>query len=438
MSPMRKLLIPLLATVGVAALALTVPDILRKNRPDWPTPGQAGPVLGNLAPGSAQVWFRASPGAGGLRLRFGEGGAFDQDAGLVTPSSDADYCIRWTIRDLPPDAEIAYRIEDADGKMISPPQTFRSPGAGGLSGVLIAGSCADEKEGTSALWRKVAAANPAALLLLGDTPYIDTTDLSAQRIRYRDVAATPGFAELAARVPVYSVWDDHDFGGNDRDGTLPGKENSLRAFREYRVNPSYGDGTEGLYFSFTCGEMEVFVLDTRWFAGLEKLPEGGRSLLGAKQREWLRRGLKASTKPFKVMASGVVWHDGIGDGKKDAWPVYAEEREALFRFIGAERISGVMVLGGDIHQSLFALLPVKEQAGYDIPCWTSSPLHGRNHKTIPGAAAGQIYRGVEPHVWLELSTQADTGGGPTLTGRIMSVDGRALFERMIPAAVLVR
>jgi len=41
-------------------------------------------------------------------------------------------------------------------------------------------------------------------------------------------------------------------------------------------------------------------------------------------------------------------------------------------------------------------------------------------------------------VWLELSTQPYTGGGPTLTGRMMSVDGRTLFERMIPAATLAR
>lgn len=137
---MRKILIALILTGAVAALALTVPDILRKNRPDWPTPEQAGPVLGNLLAGSAQVWFRATPGAGGLRLRFGSGNAFDQDAGLVTPSADSDFCVRWTLRDLPPDADVAYRIEDADGKIVSQPQTFRSPAAGGLSGVLVAGS----------------------------------------------------------------------------------------------------------------------------------------------------------------------------------------------------------------------------------------------------------------------------------------------------------
>ena len=66
--------------------------------------------------------------------------------------------------------------------------------------------------------------------LLGDTPYIDTTDLKVQRRRYREFSAeVPAFADLVAHTPVYGTWDDHDFGRNDTDGNLEGKANSRQS-----------------------------------------------------------------------------------------------------------------------------------------------------------------------------------------------------------------
>jgi hypothetical protein len=85
------------------------------------------------------------------------------------------------------------------------------------------------------------------LVLLGDTPYIDTTDLARQRKRYGEFFSQPGMAEWLSSTPLAAVWDDHDFGLNDTDGRLKGKERSLQAFREWHANASFGTGTEGVY-----------------------------------------------------------------------------------------------------------------------------------------------------------------------------------------------
>ena len=95
---------------------------------------------------------------------------------------------------------------------------------------LAIGSCAREGPDSRAVWRRMAAVDPDAIVLLGDTPYIDSTDLAVQRRRYAEFAAVPEFADLLRNRPLYATWDDHDYGLNDSDGRLDGKENARRAY----------------------------------------------------------------------------------------------------------------------------------------------------------------------------------------------------------------
>ena len=168
---------------------------------------------------------------------------------------------------------------------------------------LAIGSCAREDLGSSAVWRRMFALDPHAVVLLGDTPYIDSTVLEVQRTRYGEFATVPDFATLLRNRPLYTTWDDHDFGANDTNGRLDGKANSRRAFIEYHANPSYGDGQQGIYTKFRRGGVEVFLLDTRYFAGTEPSPvaAGQPTLLGGQQWEWLREELRASSAPFQIV-----------------------------------------------------------------------------------------------------------------------------------------
>ena len=153
-----------------------------------------------------------------------------------------------------------------------------------------------------------------------------------------------------------SVWDDHDFGRNDVDGRLSGKENSRAAFVEARTGGPwqgpYGSDGEGIHSSFRRGPFEVFLLDTRWFARTEQSEHDPEqfSLLGAAQWEWLREGLRASEAPFKVLAQGAIWQDKK-NGETDDLFTYWYERDALLDLVEREGIGGVVLLGGDIHVS---------------------------------------------------------------------------------------
>ena len=242
--------------------------------------------------------------------------------------------------------------------------------------VLAFGSCASAvKFPVQPIWKLIAAAQPHAVVLLGDTPYIDSTDLEAQRAGYRAFFAREDVAALRAQAPFYCTWDDHDFGTNDCDGRIAGKENSRRAFVEAHPERGYGVDGEGIFVRFRHGPVEVFLLDTRWFMRTEPSPCGeGLTVLGRKQWTWLCAGLRASTAPFKILASGMVWNDAVRPLKTDYWGALPAERAALFAFLGNERIAGVVLVSGDIHRSRVIRHATREGVGYELTELITSPL----------------------------------------------------------------
>jgi len=269
-----------------------------------------------------------------------------------------------------------------------------------------------------------------ALVLLGDTPYIDTTDLDVQRKRYREFAAVPAFANLVAHTPVYSTWDDHDFGRNDTDGNLPGKENSRQAFCENRPNPSYGEHNQGIYTKFTVGPVEVFLLDTRWFARTEISKNNVPTLLGAQQWEWLERSLNESTAPFKILACGMIFNGSTRLGKTDHWGDYPTEYFRLLSILKRHVISGVTLVSGDIHWSRAIKHDTKSKIGYDLIEFITSPIH---EKLIPAANAshdGDLFSVGEINSFLLLNA-SEKDGVQTLNMTITNASGESLYSQTV-------
>jgi alkaline phosphatase D len=174
---------------------------------------------------------------------------------------------------------------------------------------------------------------------------------------------------------VYSTWDDHDFGRNDTDGNLEGKENSRQAFSEHRPNPSVGENGQGIYTSFKLGPAEVFLLDARWFARTETSKQGISTLLGKQQWTWLERSLTASTAPFKIIASGMIFNGATRSGKTDHWGDYPTEYFRLLSIIKKHTVQGVALVSGDIHWSRVIQHDTKKYIGYDLIEFITSPIH---------------------------------------------------------------
>ena len=399
-----------------------------------------GPMIGRLTPYTAQVWARLPPedGNGRSRLLVEDTADGTLSRWNAVASKPNDWCVTWKVTGLKPATEYSYRVRQGGnlvfgGKALK----FRTPDADGEDAVvrLGFGSCAEDDAASSRVFDQVIATECDAMVLLGDTPYIDSTELAVQRRKHRAFLWLDGLRKLARNRPVYATWDDHDFGGSNSDGSLNGKELARQAFSEYRAHPPFGLEDEGIFSRFRHGPVEVFLLDARYFAGAGDGPvEGAPTLLGKQQWKWLTEGLRASTAPVKVLASGAVWHD-LPPEKPDCWARYAAERDALFRFIGEQSVSGVVLVSGDLHQSRIVEHKTIAPAGYSIVEFVASPIHAHTEPDANTPHPGLLKHLDAPNVFLQLEIDTLTDSG-TVTGRYVNKDGEVLHEEILALALL--
>jgi len=194
----------------------------------------------------------------------------------------------------------------------------------------------------------LARTNVDLLLMLGDNVYSNTNDPVVQRRFYFEQRDTAGWRGLAPRLPIYAIWDDHDFGPDNSDGTMRGKELCLRTFKEHWANPAYGEpDNPGVYFKFRRSDVDFFMLDGRYYRDPNKATNlTHKTMLGEKQLAWLKRELKESRATIKVLASGGEWQ---ANGTEDSWRSFKRERDDLFKFVQDNSIGGVLLISGDRH-----------------------------------------------------------------------------------------
>lgn len=394
-----------------------------------------GPILGHTDETSGMVWIRAAaagehtleitPGAGGKPLLLKQ-----------TASAADDLCLHWRVTGLQPGTKYRYRLLQ-NGKEIAADAAqvlTTAPKADAPAKVRLAiSSCAHEDAGSRAVWQRMAAEEVDAVVLIGDTPYIDSTDLAKQTQRHRQFAAVPEYQALLKSRPCWWTWDDHDFAGNDASGLAQGKENVRLTFTRYRPQPAFGDGTGGIYNSFRRGPVEVFVLDTRWFSmtGPSFASSIKPTMLGTKQWEWLQKGLLASTAPFKLLACGVIWDDKENT-ESDDWGTYKHELTAIQKFIGEKRIPGVILVGGDIHASRVLKYKTAKTVGYDLVQFIASPIHGSTIPSLNVYNPDLVRSAVEPHVFLKVD--ADSTVTPAeFHATLINKDGETVFSYHLSA-----
>jgi len=213
-------------------------------------------------------------------------------------------------------------------------------------------------------WNLLLDQQPDFHLTVGDTHYADTTNPTVQLEHHLKYRREKEFAKVLQQVPTYAIWDDHDYGPNNSDGTAKGKEFSLAGWKQAWPNPPSGTSkTPGAFFKFSRGDVDFFVVDGRYHRSPNELPDDDKKrMLGDAQFEWLLNGLKNSKAKFKIIASGSV----LEHSKVDGWRIFTFSRHRLFDAIKEHKISGVMYIGGDMHKSLVWQHHESDRVGYPM------------------------------------------------------------------------
>ena len=353
-----KILLSSLFLLSVCPLLASVPEI-------------AGPISGDVRANQVTLWMYAPLNSKCTYSYHAEGASgTDKKTGNLKAISDQaakgmGQIFKSTVVGLLPNTDYHYQVS-VDGK--SKPDwkgSFKTAPVEGKSTAFRMAITSCMKIGRpQGSWDLLLAEQPDFHLTVGDTHYADTTNPTVQLKHHVSYRRVKEFANVLRQVPTYAIWDDHDYGPNNSDGTAKGKEFSLAGWKQAWPNPASGTSdTPGAFFKFSRGDVDFFVVDGRYHRSPNELPDDDKKRkLGDAQFEWLLNGLKNSKAKFKIIASGSVLHHS----KVDGWRIFTFSRHRLFDAIKKHKISGLMYVGGDMHRSLVWQHHESDRVGYPM------------------------------------------------------------------------
>jgi alkaline phosphatase D len=216
--------------------------------------------------------------------------------------------------------------------------------------------------------------------------------LPEYRAKYQLYRSDPNLQAMHAAAPFMAIMDDHDVEDNwaaeqPGEATLDPRVDFLdrrrNAFLAYREWMPFGrvDCPEPnrFYRHLRLGaNAEIFLLDTRqyrddqpcgdqFFVPCGESTQPGRTMLGERQKAWLKDRLAASDATWKVLANQIMLMAldlPLGNPiNPDQWDGYAAERAELMQFVADNDIANVTAITGDIHTFFAGLVTTTGRVG---------------------------------------------------------------------------
>lgn len=204
-----------------------------------------------------------------------------------------------------------------------------------------------------------------AMLWTGDNLYFlgEARSDKKQIRKHLFTKNVPEMQQFLQSMPQYAIWDDHDYGPNNSDGSFAFKHLSFKNFNDFWANPAPVDSSQGIYYKISYPLTDIFMLDNRFQS------KEGKNFLSEQQINWLKEGLTASKKPFKFIVSGIQ----AGNKQTTHETFYnSGEWTTLLNIIRQNKIEGVIFLNGDRHHT--EIFKHQEEGLYPIYEYTCSPL----------------------------------------------------------------
>ena len=258
-----------------------------------------------------------------------------------------------TVTGLQPSTQYYYVVNNA---LIG---RFRTPSTPGTRQNLTValGGCAMTGS-TSGVFDRIRRKDPDLFLHLGDLHYEDIAvpDLERRIDAISTVLGSTPQAQLYRSTGLVSMWDDHDWLGNnaaadtvvDAGSAIPiARQSYTMAFPHYPLaaaettTTTSNDSTAGIYHAFTWGTVRFVVSDLRSESTADYL-------FNDEQRDWLQREIsQADDYDFLVWVTTKPWIGG--ERTNDAWSKNPEDRAQISEWLSAVPSRNVLAVSADAH-----------------------------------------------------------------------------------------
>jgi alkaline phosphatase D len=373
------------------SIALVITCLVMINLSGFGQTLKNGPMLGYCEMTEVAIWFQTTEAAT-VAVEYWPSGNSDDSmlSNIVRTTQENAFVAEITCRSLEPGTTYNYGIVIGDIMLEVEGMSFTTQSLWQYRTdppefSLVVGSCNyinEEKYdrpgkpygGDYQIFETIANKDPNLMLWLGDNTYFREADLATWNGMLHRYTHTRSILELDRLMRTchhYAIWDDHDYGPNDSNGSWIHKNRSQEAFELFWANNGYGfKDVECNAGTFTYADVDVFLLDNRTFRTNDKRKDITPQILGAEQIDWLVESLLTSSAPFKLVAVGGQFLSDFAKYENHA--VYPEEQARLLNLIEENGIEGVIFLTGDRHHT--------ELSGYEfadgrmIYDLTASPL----------------------------------------------------------------
>lgn len=230
-------------------------------------------------------------------------------------------------------------------------------------------------------------------IALGDFPYCNTTysrdgetgtnvessvaagkSVSNYYTHHRIFRGIPGIKELMAETPFLYMPDDHEYPFDNAcptylahyQATVTGAGTATQADLDAAwaasrtASEAYATGftraatadSGALYGTYSLPNVDVFLIDCcNYRSPFNATDDAAKTMLGTTQKTWLLSAVQASTKPFKMIASGKQFFRGGANADTfvaaGANPGYLTERNEIL--YGLRNVTGLFIAAGDQH-----------------------------------------------------------------------------------------
>jgi len=388
-----------------------------------------GPLVGGVTDSSAKVFVRTDVSAF-VTVQFSEEASlkFSVQTPPALTHAEADFTAIITLNGLRPETTYYYRILVNGVPQQTAPfpffTTFPIPGTPrDFRFAVVADLINVQNHPTTPApaYAHVMAEAPAFVLQIGDFDHRDPSTLPRMRQMHREVrgpytASGFDFARyLASKFPLFHIFDDHDYGINNGDKTFSGRALALQAFREYYPVPDLPNPSAGIWYKFSYGQAEFFMLDLRSQRDPDGDPDNSEKsildgdLIPDGQKAWLKANLLASTARWKFLISSVSFNPT--SKPRDSWGAFATEHAEMVDFIRQNHIQGVVTISGDLHSG----------GGIDDGTYAGFPEITVPHTNLTGGDSGPKGK------WSEGLISGSVGGGYALLTVLTNPD-RVILE----------